>query len=111
MAAINNVRQLVDKMGGSYDAIAPKLKPGKFNQWKKRMLCYLAGMESYYLKCIKDGVFKPKIAEGDDKPESKWTPNERRVVVQNQRLKIIIVSCLPDDRMESVISCETAKAT
>ncbi|GKC53744.1 hypothetical protein Tco_1076489, partial [Tanacetum coccineum] len=36
---------------------------------------------------------------------------ERRVVVQDQRLKSIIISCLPDDIMESVISYETAKAT
>ncbi|GJR67790.1 hypothetical protein Tco_0013855 [Tanacetum coccineum] len=111
MAAVNDVTQLVDKKGGSYVAIAPKLEPRKFNKWKRRMLCYLAGMEPYYLKCIKDGPFQPKTTEGDNKPESKWTANERRVVVQDQRLKSIIMSCLPDDIMESVISCETAKAT
>ncbi|GJS89517.1 retrovirus-related pol polyprotein from transposon TNT 1-94 [Tanacetum coccineum] len=104
MAAVNDVPQLVDKKGGSYAAIAPKLEPGKFNKWKKRMLCYLAGMEPYYLKCIKDGPFQPKTADGDAKPESQWTPDERRVVVQDQRLKSIIMSCLPDDIMESVIS-------
>ncbi|GKB84521.1 retrovirus-related pol polyprotein from transposon TNT 1-94 [Tanacetum coccineum] len=87
MAAVNDVPQLVDKKGGSYAAIAPKLEPGKFNKWKKRMLCYLAGMEPYYLKY------------------------ERRVVVQDQRLKSIIMSCLPDDIMESVISCVSAKET
>ncbi|GKC60299.1 retrovirus-related pol polyprotein from transposon TNT 1-94 [Tanacetum coccineum] len=75
------------------------------------MLCYLAGMEPYYLKYIKDGPFQPKIAEGDAKPESQWTPDERRVVVQDQRLKSIIMSCLPDDIMESVISCVSAKET
>ncbi|GJY71512.1 hypothetical protein Tco_0475215 [Tanacetum coccineum] len=32
------------------------------------MLCYLAGMEPYYLKCIKNGPFQPKTVEdmGDD---------------------------------------------
>ncbi|GKD73455.1 hypothetical protein Tco_1331737, partial [Tanacetum coccineum] len=75
------------------------------------MFCYLAGMEPYYLKCIKDGPFQPKIAEGDAKPESQWTPDGRRVVVQDQRLKSIIISCLPDDIMESVISCVSAKET
>ncbi|GKC09021.1 hypothetical protein Tco_1000631, partial [Tanacetum coccineum] len=79
MAAVNNVPQLVDKKGGSYAAIAPKLEPRKINRWKKRMLCYLAVIEPYYLKCIKDGPFQPKIAE--------------------------------NDIIESVISCETAKAT
>ncbi|GJV38160.1 hypothetical protein Tco_1410637 [Tanacetum coccineum] len=68
-------------------------------------------MEPCYLKCIKDGPFQPKIAEGDDKSESQWTLDERRVVVKDQRLKSIIMSCLPNDIMESVISCETAKAT
>ncbi|GKA00810.1 retrovirus-related pol polyprotein from transposon TNT 1-94 [Tanacetum coccineum] len=75
------------------------------------MLCYLAGMEPYYLKCIKDGPFQPKTAEGDARPESQWIPNERRVVVQDQRLKSIIMSCLPDDIMRSVISCVSAKET
>ncbi|GJR27159.1 retrovirus-related pol polyprotein from transposon TNT 1-94 [Tanacetum coccineum] len=84
MAAVNDVPQLVDKKGG---------------------------MEPYYLKCIKDGPFQPKTAEGDAKPESQWTPNERRVVVQDQHLKSIIMSCLPDDIMESVISCVSAKET
>ncbi|GKA41759.1 hypothetical protein Tco_0734419 [Tanacetum coccineum] len=65
MAAVNDVPQLVDKKGGSYAAIAPKLEPRKFNKWKKRMLCYLAGMEPYYLKCIKDGPFQPKTTEDD----------------------------------------------
>nr|GEU70655.1 retrovirus-related Pol polyprotein from transposon TNT 1-94 [Tanacetum cinerariifolium] len=65
------------------------------------MLCYLAGMEPYYLKCIKDGLFQPKTVEGDAKLESQWTPDERRVVVQDQHLKSIIMSCLPDDVMES----------
>ncbi|GJT46304.1 cytokinin dehydrogenase 3-like protein [Tanacetum coccineum] len=53
----------------------------------------------------------PKTAEGDDKLESQWTPNERRVFVQDQCLKSIIMSCLLDDIIKSVISCEIAKAT
>nr|GEZ02332.1 retrovirus-related Pol polyprotein from transposon TNT 1-94 [Tanacetum cinerariifolium]GFA15151.1 retrovirus-related Pol polyprotein from transposon TNT 1-94 [Tanacetum cinerariifolium] len=111
MAAVYDVPQLVDKKGGSYAAIAPKLELRKFNKWKKRMLCYLAGMEPYYLKCIKEGPFQPKTTEGDAKPESQWTFDERRVVVQDQRLKSIIMSCLPDDIMESIISCVSAKET
>ncbi|GKC51314.1 hypothetical protein Tco_1074059 [Tanacetum coccineum] len=68
-------------------------------------------MEAYYIQCINDDPFKPKTAEGDDKPESQWTPDERRVVNQDQCHKSIIISCLPDDIMESVISCKTSKAT
>ncbi|GKE20196.1 hypothetical protein Tco_1431708 [Tanacetum coccineum] len=47
---------------------------------------------------------------GANKPESQWTPDERRVVNQDQRLKSIIISCLPYVIMELVISCETAKS-
>ncbi|GKA69540.1 hypothetical protein Tco_0775604 [Tanacetum coccineum] len=54
---------------------------------------------------------QPKTAEGDDKHESQWTPDARRVVVQDQRLKSIIMLCLRDDIIESVISCEITKAT
>ncbi|GJR40306.1 hypothetical protein Tco_1215990 [Tanacetum coccineum] len=67
------------------------------------MLCYLAGMEPYYLKCIKDGPFQPKTVEGDAKPESQWTPYERRVVVQDQRLKSIIIFEGPSDTKENRI--------
>ncbi|GJZ49582.1 hypothetical protein Tco_0603772 [Tanacetum coccineum] len=40
------------------------------------MLCYLARMEPYYIKFIKNGPFQPKTTEGDAKPESQWTPRE-----------------------------------
>nr|GEW75943.1 retrovirus-related Pol polyprotein from transposon TNT 1-94 [Tanacetum cinerariifolium] len=111
MATVSTIPQLVDKKGGSYAAIAPKLELGIFNKWKKHMLCYLVGMEPYYIQCIKDGLFKPKTAEGAIKPKAQWTLDEQRVVVQDQRLKSINVSFLPDVIIESVISCETAKDT
>ncbi|GJW91726.1 retrovirus-related pol polyprotein from transposon TNT 1-94 [Tanacetum coccineum] len=52
-----------------------------------------------------------KIADGYAKPDSQWTLDERRVTVQDQRLKSIIMSCLPDDIIELVISCVSAKET
>nr|GEZ04261.1 feruloyl CoA ortho-hydroxylase 1-like [Tanacetum cinerariifolium] len=58
-----------------------------------------------------DSSFQPKTAEGAIKPESQWTQDEMRMVLQDQHLKSIIMSCLPDDIMESVISYETSKAT
>ncbi|GKA03927.1 hypothetical protein Tco_0676708 [Tanacetum coccineum] len=73
------------------------------------MLCYLAGMEPYHLKCNKDGPFQPKTAEGDDKPESQWTPDERRAIVQDQCLKSIIMSCLPDDIMSQSLVVKQLK--
>nr|GEU37565.1 ribonuclease H-like domain-containing protein [Tanacetum cinerariifolium] len=58
-----------------------------------------------------DGPFQPKTADGDAKPESQWTPYERRVFIQDQCLKSIIMSCLPNDIMESVLRCVLAKET
>ncbi|GJT45281.1 retrovirus-related pol polyprotein from transposon TNT 1-94 [Tanacetum coccineum] len=55
--------------------------------------------------------FSQKTADGDVNPESQWTPGERRVVVQDQCLKSIIISCVPDDVMESVIGYVSAKET
>nr|GEW84849.1 reverse transcriptase domain-containing protein [Tanacetum cinerariifolium]GEW86654.1 reverse transcriptase domain-containing protein [Tanacetum cinerariifolium] len=111
MAAISIIPQLVDKKGGSYFAVAYRLEPEKINKWKKRMLFYLTRIEPYYIQCIKDGPFKLKTAEGADKPEAQWTLVERNVVNQDQHLKSIIISCLPNNIMEPVISCETAKDT
>ncbi|GKA30960.1 retrovirus-related pol polyprotein from transposon TNT 1-94 [Tanacetum coccineum] len=75
------------------------------------MLCHLTRMEPYYIQCIKDGLFQSKTAEGTNKPEGQWSNDERSVVNQDQRLNNIIISCLPDDIMKSVISCTTAKET
>ncbi|GKA21735.1 hypothetical protein Tco_0701724 [Tanacetum coccineum] len=53
MAAVNDVPQLVDKKGGSYAAIAPKLEPGNFNNQKqlKAMLSLNDIMESV-ISCV-----------------------------------------------------------
>ncbi|GJS11947.1 hypothetical protein Tco_0368743, partial [Tanacetum coccineum] len=76
------------------------------------MLCYLMGIEPYCIQCIKDGPFKPKTANAtSDKHESQWTEDEKRAVNQDKPFKSIIIPCLLDDIMESVISCETSKAT
>lgn len=109
--ADSDVPELVDKKGGSYSAVAPRLEAGKFSKWKKHMLFYLTGMEPYYIKCINEGPFFPTTAQGLPKPEAQWTPDERRVVNQDQSLKSIIISCPPDDTMESVINCPTDKQT
>nr|GEW03035.1 copia protein [Tanacetum cinerariifolium] len=50
-----------------------------------------------------DGPFQPKTSEGDAKPESQWTPDERRVVVQDQRLKSIIIFEGPSNTKENRI--------
>ena len=71
--AESDVPQLVDKKGGNYSASIPRLEAGKFNKWKKRMLCYLTGMEPFYIKCINEGPFVPMTVAGLVKPEAQWT--------------------------------------
>ncbi|GJT22011.1 retrovirus-related pol polyprotein from transposon TNT 1-94 [Tanacetum coccineum] len=109
--AESNVPQLVDKKGGSYSDIALRLEVGKFTKWKKCMLCYLTRIEPYYITCIKDGPFQFNSTDGTPKPEPQWSNDEGMVANQDQCLKIIIISCLPDDIMESFINSETAKET
>ncbi|GJT37871.1 hypothetical protein Tco_0937736 [Tanacetum coccineum] len=75
------------------------------------MIYYLTRMEPYYIKCINEGPFQLKTAEGAPKPEAQWLNDERRVVTQDQLLKRIIISCIPNDIIESIISCETARET
>ncbi|GJW20433.1 retrovirus-related pol polyprotein from transposon TNT 1-94 [Tanacetum coccineum] len=45
------------------------------------------------------------------KPETQWIPDERKAANLDQRLKSLIMSVLPDDQMNSVINCLTAKST
>ncbi|GJR67193.1 hypothetical protein Tco_0013258 [Tanacetum coccineum] len=91
------------KKGGSYTAVAPRLEPGKFNKWKKRMLYYLIGMEPYYIQCIKNGSFKPKTAQGDAKPENQWTEEKRRVdeeeVSDDEETRVQVLMALADDEL------------
>ncbi|GKC36675.1 retrovirus-related pol polyprotein from transposon TNT 1-94 [Tanacetum coccineum] len=51
------------------------------------------------------------MAADQRKPEVQWTPNERKAANLDQRLKSLIMFVLPDDQMNSVINCLTAKST
>ncbi|GJZ62558.1 retrovirus-related pol polyprotein from transposon TNT 1-94, partial [Tanacetum coccineum] len=48
---------------------------------------------------------------GQRKHEVQWTPDERKAANLDQRLKSLIMSVLPDDQINSVINCLTAKST
>ncbi|GJV68573.1 retrovirus-related pol polyprotein from transposon TNT 1-94 [Tanacetum coccineum] len=45
------------------------------------------------------------------KPEGQWTADERKAANLDQRLKSLIMSVLPNDQMNFVINCLTAKST
>nr|GEW06783.1 retrovirus-related Pol polyprotein from transposon TNT 1-94 [Tanacetum cinerariifolium] len=48
---------------------------------------------------------------GQRKPENQWTRDERKAANLDQRLKSLIMFVLPDDQMNSIINCSTAKST
>ncbi|GKA88360.1 hypothetical protein Tco_0810124 [Tanacetum coccineum] len=59
-----------------------------FFQLKDRLLVYLDGLEPYLLEILENGPFVPL-----------------RLANQDKRLKSILISCLPNDVMKSVIKC------
>ncbi|GKB42185.1 hypothetical protein Tco_0887127 [Tanacetum coccineum] len=89
MAAVE-VPQTLEYRGGQLNA-APVLEVENFTNWKKRFICH--------------------IIAGQKKPEGQWTADERKAANLDQRLKSLIMSVLPDDQMNSVINCLTAKST
>ncbi|GKA97155.1 hypothetical protein Tco_0825049 [Tanacetum coccineum] len=81
-----------------------------FHNRKKRFMCHILGIEPQFENIIKNGPFIPMTA-GQRKPEGQWTGDERKAANLDQRLKSLIMSVLPDDQMNSVINCLTAKST
>ncbi|GJX04315.1 retrovirus-related pol polyprotein from transposon TNT 1-94 [Tanacetum coccineum] len=51
------------------------------------------------------------MTAGQRKPEGQWTRDERNAANLDQRLKSLIMSVLPDDQLNFVINCFTAKST
>ncbi|GJU08275.1 hypothetical protein Tco_1124705 [Tanacetum coccineum] len=73
-------------------------------------MCHIIGIEPQFENIIKNGPFIPMVA-GQRKPEGQWTGDERKAANLDQRLKSLIMSVLPDDQINSVINCLTAKST
>ncbi|GJT82112.1 retrovirus-related pol polyprotein from transposon TNT 1-94 [Tanacetum coccineum] len=51
------------------------------------------------------------MTAGQRKPEGQWIRDDRKATNLDQRLKSVIMYVLPDDQMNSVINCLTAKST
>nr|GEW42627.1 retrovirus-related Pol polyprotein from transposon TNT 1-94 [Tanacetum cinerariifolium] len=73
-------------------------------------MCHIIGIEPQFENIIKNGPFIPMVA-GQRKLEGQLTADERKAANLYQRLKSLIMSVLPDDQMNSVINCLTAKST
>ncbi|GJY93989.1 retrovirus-related pol polyprotein from transposon TNT 1-94 [Tanacetum coccineum] len=107
--AAAEVPQTLEYRGGQLNA-APVLEVENFTNWKKRFMCHIIGIEPQFENIISNGPFVP-MAAGQRKPEAQWTADERKAANLDQRLKSLIMSVLPDDQMNSVINCLTAKST
>ncbi|GJS89856.1 hypothetical protein Tco_0772492 [Tanacetum coccineum] len=73
-------------------------------------MCHILGIEPQFENIIKNGPFIP-MAAGQRKPKGQWTGDERNDANLDQRLKSLIMSVFPDDQMNSIINCLTAKST
>ncbi|GJU12168.1 hypothetical protein Tco_1134564 [Tanacetum coccineum] len=107
--------QLLDSRGGSHVTNVPAFNVEDFTSWKDRFLVYLNGLEPYLLEILENRPFGPKSPLSTStniliKPQKQWSPEDRRLANQDKRLKSIIISCLPNDVMKSVIKCTTAQS-
>ncbi|GJV09605.1 hypothetical protein Tco_1351146 [Tanacetum coccineum] len=78
-------------------------------------LVYLDRLEPYLIEILENGSFVPMSPLSTStnqltKPQKQWSPEDRTLANKDKRLKSIIISCLPNDIMKSVIKCTTAKA-
>ncbi|GJY42211.1 retrovirus-related pol polyprotein from transposon TNT 1-94 [Tanacetum coccineum] len=104
----------VDTMPTTTDPINTTTTTKDFTSWKVRFLVFLDGLEPYLLKTLEDGPFVPMSSLSTTKNplpkrQNQWSNAESRLANQDKRLKSIIISCLPNDVMKSVIKCKTAK--
>ncbi|GKB60954.1 putative RNA-directed DNA polymerase, partial [Tanacetum coccineum] len=107
--------QLLDSRGGSHVTNVPAFDVEDFSSWKDRFLVYLDGLEPYLIEILENGPFVPKSLLSTStniflKPQKQWSHEDKRLANQDKKLKSIIISCLPNDVMMSVIKCTTAKA-
>ncbi|GJX70008.1 hypothetical protein Tco_0307179 [Tanacetum coccineum] len=73
------------------------------------------GLEPYLIEIFENEPFVPISPLPTSinqliKPKKQWSLEDRKFANQDKRLKSIIISCLPNDIMKSVIKCTTAKA-
>ncbi|GJU96629.1 retrovirus-related pol polyprotein from transposon TNT 1-94 [Tanacetum coccineum] len=110
----DNLPQLLDSRGGSHVTNVPAFDKDDFTSWKIRFLVFLDGLEPYLITTLEDGPFVPMSnlstpANPLPKHQNQWSNAESRLANQDKRLKSIIIGCLPNDVMKSVIKYKSAK--
>ncbi|GKC80424.1 hypothetical protein Tco_1131198, partial [Tanacetum coccineum] len=88
--------QLLYSRGGSNVTNVPPFDVDDFTNWKDRP----------YVPKSPASTFENILI----KPQKKWSHDDRRLANQDKRLKSIIISCLPNDVIKSVIKCTTTKS-
>ncbi|GKE49839.1 retrovirus-related pol polyprotein from transposon TNT 1-94 [Tanacetum coccineum] len=109
-----NLPQLLDSKGGSHVINVLAFDKENFTSWKVRFLVFLDGLEPYLLKTLEDRPFVPMLNFSTSKNplpkrQNQWSNAESHLANQDKRLKSIIISCLPNVVMKSVIKWKTAK--
>ena len=107
-----NLPQLLDNRGGSHVSNVPKFDKDDFASWKFRFLTFLDGIEPYLITTLEEGPFVPMSSLSTTvnplpKPKKHWTNAESRLANQDKRLKIIIIDCLPNHTMKSILKYPT----
>ncbi|GJU42512.1 hypothetical protein Tco_1195469 [Tanacetum coccineum] len=96
------VPQTLEYRGGQLNVV-PVLEVKFFNNWKKRFICHIIGIEPQFENIIKNGPFISMTA-GQRKPEEQWTTDERKAANLDQRLKVSSYSIYETKKKKSLIS-------
>nr|GEX17949.1 retrovirus-related Pol polyprotein from transposon TNT 1-94 [Tanacetum cinerariifolium] len=107
---INDSSDNVDSIQGGQLSAASVLEVENFTNWKKRFMCHIIGIEPQFEIIISNDPFIP-MAAGKNKPNAQWTTDKRNAANLDQHLKILIMSILLDDQMNSIINYLTTKST
>nr|GEZ51130.1 hypothetical protein [Tanacetum cinerariifolium] len=110
----DNLPQLLDSRGGFRVTNVPEFDEDAFTSWKIRFLVFLDGLKPYLLTTLEDRLFMPMSNFSTPtnplpKCQNQWSNAESRLANQEKRLKSIIIGCLPNDVMKSVIKYKSTK--
>nr|GEZ58174.1 putative ribonuclease H-like domain-containing protein [Tanacetum cinerariifolium] len=110
----DNLLQLLDSRGGSHVTNVLAFDKDDVTSWKIRFLVFLDGLEPYLITTLEDGLFVPMSNLSSPtnpllKRQNQWSNTESRLANQDKRLKSIIIGCLPNDVIKSVIKYKSAK--
>ncbi|GJV86460.1 hypothetical protein Tco_1530398 [Tanacetum coccineum] len=109
-----NLPQLLDSRGGSNVLNVPKFDKDNFTSWKIRFLVFHDGLEPYLMTTLEEGPYVPMSNLSTPtnplpKRQNQWSHTKCRLANQDKRLKSIIIDCLTNDVMKSVIKYKSTK--